>query len=100
MSRQDAHRLLIAYDVDDDRRRTRLSNMLKSYGDRIQYSVFIIDCAATRRLDLENDLQILMDPECDSVLICDVGKVASLNDSVFKTLGISRQLTESESFII
>lgn len=99
MTRNDAHRLLIAYDIDNDRRRTRLSNTLKSYGDRIQYSVFIVDCEATRRLHLEQDIRDLIDAAADSVLICDLGRASELSESIFKTLGISRQLTASESFI-
>ncbi len=35
-------RWLVAYDVPDDRRRTRLANLLENYGDRVQYSVFEI----------------------------------------------------------
>lgn len=100
MTRNDTRRLLIAYDIDDDRRRTHLSNALKSYGDRIQYSVFIVDCAATRRLHLEQDIRNLIDSSSDSVLICDLGLVSALSDSIFKTLGISRQLTETNSFVI
>jgi len=31
---------VIAYDIPDDRRRVRLSNLLKSFGERVQLSVF------------------------------------------------------------
>jgi len=31
---------VIAYDIPEDRRRTRLANLLKSYGERVQLSVF------------------------------------------------------------
>jgi CRISPR-associated protein Cas2 len=32
--------VVIAYDIPDDRRRTRLHNKLKSFGTAVQYSVF------------------------------------------------------------
>ena len=30
----------ICYDISDDRRRTKISKILKDYGERVQYSVF------------------------------------------------------------
>jgi CRISPR-associated protein Cas2 len=35
--------VVIAYDISDDRRRTRICEALKSYGQRVQYSVFECD---------------------------------------------------------
>ncbi len=39
-------RCLIAYDVADDRKRTRLAKLLLDYGDRVQKSVFEADLNA------------------------------------------------------
>lgn len=36
-------RYVIAYDIADDGRRTRLAHLLEAYGDRVQYSVFECD---------------------------------------------------------
>lgn len=32
--------VVVSYDIADDRRRTRVSKVLKDYGTRVQYSVF------------------------------------------------------------
>src|SRR6185436_13646804 len=32
--------ILVSYDIPDDRRRTKLANALKDFGERVQYSVF------------------------------------------------------------
>lgn len=32
--------IVVSYDIPDDRRRTRLADMLKNFGQRVQYSVF------------------------------------------------------------
>jgi CRISPR-associated protein Cas2 len=32
--------ILVSYDISDDRRRTRLAETLKDFGQRVQYSVF------------------------------------------------------------
>ncbi|MDK9319344.1 CRISPR-associated endonuclease Cas2 [Propionibacterium freudenreichii] len=79
MSRRDSHCFLIAYDVPDDRRRTRLATVLKGYGERVQYSVFMVDCPPSHLLVLRHDLTDAMDIDEDSVVICDLGMSAHPN---------------------
>ncbi|BDI31520.1 CRISPR-associated endoribonuclease Cas2 1 [Capsulimonas corticalis] len=43
MSTSVRSRYLIAYDITDDAKRTKLSKMLQDYGDRVQKSVFEAD---------------------------------------------------------
>ena len=76
--RDDARRTLIAYDVPDDRRRARLAKLILSYGDRIQYSVFIVDAAPAKVRRIKDEVQELIDPDEDSVLFCDLGLLARL----------------------
>jgi CRISPR-associated protein Cas2 len=55
----------IAYDIPDDTRRVKLANLLKSYGERVQLSVFEcyldegllreLEAKAKRLLDLSED---------------------------------------------
>ena len=35
--------IVVCYDISDDRRRTRVSNILKGFGNRVQRSVFECD---------------------------------------------------------
>lgn len=44
--------VLVAYDIPDNRRRTKLSNFLERYGRRVQKSVFecFIDMAEMKKL--------------------------------------------------
>ena len=39
-------RYIIAYDIKDDSRRIRVSKLLQSYGNRLQYSVFLMEMRA------------------------------------------------------
>lgn len=32
--------VVVAYDIEDDRRRTRIARILEGYGERVQWSVF------------------------------------------------------------
>ena len=37
---------VVTCDIPDDRRRTKVANILENFGDRMQYSVFDMNCAA------------------------------------------------------
>lgn len=39
--------IVVAYDISDDRRRTRLHDLLEDYGSPVQYSVF--ECLLTEK---------------------------------------------------
>ena len=42
---------LAAYDVHEDQRRAQLSALLQAYGDRIQYSVFLLGITPEELVD-------------------------------------------------
>ena len=67
------HRFIIAYDVTDDQRRTRVAKLLESYGDRIQYSVFLVDVKMAKMVRLRTALRGCMNGDADSILLCDLG---------------------------
>lgn len=60
---------LIAYDIPEDRRRTRIHRLLCGYGSWTQYSLF--ECWLTRqqRLELQAKLLNLIDRSTDSLRI-------------------------------
>lgn len=100
MTRSDARRYLFAYDIPCDRRRSRVAKQLQEYGDRVQYSVFVIDSARVGVSALEAELQELINRDEDSVLICDLGLAAGVEASRFRYLGLSRSVTDRDSFIL
>ncbi|MDK9321018.1 CRISPR-associated endonuclease Cas2 [Propionibacterium freudenreichii] len=100
MSRRDSHCFLIAYDVPDDRRRTRLATVLKGYGERVQYSVFMVDCPPSHLLILRHDLTATMNPIEDSVVICDLGMSSSADAQRITWLGGKRYESGGRSIII
>ncbi len=100
MSRDAARRYVVAYDVPDDRRRARIAKKLGSYGDRVQYSVFIVDVRPARLVRLRGELERLMRAEEDSVLICEVGPVIGVERGRFEILGRERPLTDDGAFLI
>lgn len=100
MSRQDARRFVVAYDVPLDRRRTRLATVLERYGDRVQYSVFVVDLGAARLAKLRSGLEAVMKPDEDSVLLCDLGPAAGVEAGRFIYLGQRRHTTPGASIIL
>lgn len=70
---ESVRRLLVAYDIANDARRDRVAVTLQSYGDRIQYSVFIVDGRPADFVRLRCALSVIIDTGVDRVLLCDLG---------------------------
>ena len=100
MSRDAARRYLVAYDVADDRRRLRVATKLSSYGDRVQFSVFVVDGRPAKLVRLRAALSRLIDPELDSVLICDLGPVSGDLDRRFDVIGCSRLVNDQRIVVL
>lgn len=100
MNRSDTHRYLITYDIPDDKRRTRISKLLRSYGERMQYSVFLVDLHKSSLVRLTSDVEDLMDHQADSVLVCDLGLSSGANKRTITSIGAQAELDRPQSFII
>lgn len=98
--RNDTHRYLIAYDVPNDRRRTRLAKLLVGYGDRIQYSVFVVDAARAKLVRLRDEIKNVIDRDVDSVLLCDLGPLSAVDEGAFSVIGAARPLTDGDALIV
>jgi CRISPR-associated protein Cas2 len=95
-----AHRVLIAYDIGNDGRRDRVAVTLQSHGDRVQYSVFVVDAKAADLVRLNATLQTLIDMTTDRVLFCDLGPASSARSRMIY-LGRPPKLTgDSQALIV
>jgi len=59
--------VVVSYDIPDDRRRTKVCNLLKDYGQRVQYSVFECELRPEDLRRLKERLKPLLDLEEDDV---------------------------------
>ncbi|WP_182353197.1 CRISPR-associated endonuclease Cas2 [Flaviflexus huanghaiensis] len=100
MTRNDSRRYLIAYDIPDDRRRARISKALGSYGERMQFSVFLLDLNPVALVSLTDELEDLMDSAEDALLICDLGASHDANQRSITSLGRQAELPKPQSFVI
>lgn len=54
---------VVCYDIIDDRRRSKIFKLLKDYGQKVQYSVFEVECDEKSWLELEFRLVSLLNEE-------------------------------------
>jgi CRISPR-associated protein Cas2 len=59
--------VVVSYDISEDKRRTKIHNILKSYGQWMQYSVFECDLTKTQYAKLRSRLNKLIKPHEDSI---------------------------------
>ncbi len=76
-------KLLVSYDITDDRRRNQISQILLDYGQRVQESVFWIDAEEAFVGRMRERLRSIVDSETDSLWIlflCEacIGKLETL----------------------
>lgn len=85
--------MLIAYDISNDGRRDRVALELEGHGDRIQYSVFIVDGRPATFIRIKAALAELIDRDTDRILFCDLGPREVAANRVMSYLGNQRRLT-------
>jgi len=76
-------KLLVAYDIGDDRRREHTVRILLDYGQRVQESVYWLEAEGDLIERMRQRIRAVIDPETDSVWIlflCEscIGKVETI----------------------
>ena len=59
--------VVVSYDIVENKRRTKIHNILKSYGQWIQYSVFECDLTESQYAKLRHRLNKLINAKTDSI---------------------------------
>jgi CRISPR-associated protein Cas2 len=78
---------LVAYDVADDKRRTKIFNKLKGYGEALQFSLFRCVLTATQRLNLRCEIWKIINHDEDRVLVVDLGPEEGRAQNVLEEWG-------------
>lgn len=78
---------LIAYDVSDDKRRTKIFKKLKGYGESLQYSLFRCALTPGERLRLRSEIWDLIDHATDRMLLIDLGPDEGRGRSALESWG-------------
>jgi len=100
MNLDTTHRYLICYDVTDDPRRDRLAKAIQSYGDRVQYSVFLVDAKPAKLIRLRATMEHVINPTTDSILICSLGPLSNHGIHRIQYIGRQRHVTSHNALIV
>ena len=89
--------IVIAYDIPDDKRRTRLHKLLRRYGDAVQYSIFECLISDAQFDELRRAVaKIIVEGE-DNLRYYDICAACK---RLTKTLGRAITTTEQQAYII
>lgn len=80
-------RYLVAYDVRDPHRLRRCHTELRSFGVRLQYSVFLCDLDAIEKVVMQDALRSVLNLAQDSVVIVDLGLPGRTAERRFEFMG-------------
>lgn len=87
-------RLVVTYDISDDKIRNRVYRILEKYGAWKQYSIFELEITAVQRVELEDDINA----EIEST---DKVRIYSLCDRCIKNIvDIGQKTPDKKSNVI
>ena len=89
--------VVVAYDISDDPRRTRVMKALKGYGEHVQESVFECDLKAPVYRQMVQRLERLIDPKQDNVRLY---HLCAADVNRIQELGVGRQVQLLREFAI
>lgn len=78
---------LVCYDICDDKRLRKVFQLMRGYGDHLQYSVFECQLTATDLVRLRAALLAIIHHIEDQVLFVNLGPAAGRGDRVITALG-------------
>ena len=91
---------LVTYDVCEPRRLRKVFKTMQGFGEHLQLSVFQCDLSAIDRIELQAELQKIIDPKEDKVLIIDLGASDPYPVKSFQMLGKQIEMVRRASVIV
>ena len=90
---------IIAYDIADDRRRTKVFQYLRRWGNHLQYSVFRCELGRPSLAELHAELEELINHDEDQILLFDLGPVDGRASRSVIALGLPYTHPERHAFV-
>lgn len=91
---------IVAYDIAEDRRRTRVYNYLRGWGDHLQYSVFRVVLSRIELARLRAAIHDLVDHSADQVLLFDLGPADGRARGSVVSIGLDYTHPERHAVIV
>jgi CRISPR-associated protein Cas2 len=93
-------RWLVAYDIREEKRLRRVHDIVRCYGDTLQYSVFVCDMDNIEKFSLMTELRAVINHAADSVAFIDLGEPGRVNSSAIEFMGVAPLLPDGGPMII
>ena len=90
----------MAYDIREDDRLRRVHDIVRCYGDRLQYSVFFCDLDTIEKFRLMTELRDVLNHAVDSVVFIDLGEPGRSNSATIECMGAPPDLPTGGPMII
>ncbi len=71
---------LVAYDIANDLRLRRVHKIVRDYGERMQWSVYLCRISPAEKAELFRKLNKVLHGKEDQVLVLDLGRVRGLHE--------------------
>lgn len=94
MSTNDPTLWLVCYDICDDRRRRKVYETMRGFGEHIQYSVFRCTLTPRQYEELRARLLSVIRIDQDQVLLVPLGKASTRRAQRMYTLGLPLKVPE------
>jgi CRISPR-associated protein Cas2 len=91
---------LVCYDISDDKRLRKVFQIMRGYGDHLQYSVFECQLTRTDLVRLQAELSGVIHHNLDQVLFVDLGPADGRGDRVITALGKPYTNVDSPCIIV
>jgi CRISPR-associated protein Cas2 len=78
---------LVSYDISDDKRLRKVFQVMRGFGDHLQYSVFECQLTASDLIRLRAELAAIIHHCDDQVLFVDLGPADGRGERVITSLG-------------
>lgn len=96
----DRTRFLLVYDIRKPLRLRRMLQVAKTYGEPLQYSVFVCDLTAVERARLRAEVYEVIDQSVDSVALFDLGPATGRGLRCVEHYGASRDVRSPSEPVI
>ena len=91
---------LVCYDISDDKRLRRVFQVMRGYGDHLQYSVFECQLTAMDLARCRNELGLIINHKEDQVLFVSLGPAEGRGERVITALGKAYTALDAPCIIV
>jgi CRISPR-associated protein Cas2 len=85
-------RYLVGYDIRNSNRLRKTHEIVKAYGYRVQYSVFVCDLTKSEKIRMQEELREIINANADSVVLIDLGPSRARGTECFEFMGVREAL--------